>query len=115
VIVDAHAARPLAQGLVKSPQQQQQLHMQVERPIDIAHLCTAVPAPRQGLAGYRPSPALPGVVTPQLCQTVISVGGVLNQRLREIEPAVERLADQVPAKPPDAPTPTPARDVPSRH
>jgi hypothetical protein len=35
VIVDAHAARPLAQGLVGSPQQQQQLHMQVERPIDI--------------------------------------------------------------------------------
>ena len=51
----------------------------------------------------------------QLCQTAISLGGVLNQRLREIEPAVERLADQVPAKPPDAPTPTPARDVPSRH
>jgi hypothetical protein len=30
VIVDAHAARPLAQGLVGSPQQQQLLHMQVE-------------------------------------------------------------------------------------
>ena len=40
MIVDAHAARPLAQGLVESPQQQQQLHMQVERPIDIAHLFT---------------------------------------------------------------------------
>jgi len=29
VIIDMHAAGPLAQGLVGSPQQQQQLHMQV--------------------------------------------------------------------------------------
>ncbi len=48
-------------------------------------------------------------------QTAVSLGGVLHQRLRELEPAVERRADQVPGKPPDAPTSTPARDAPSRH
>jgi len=30
VILGSHVQRPLAQGLVESPQQQQQLHMQVE-------------------------------------------------------------------------------------
>jgi len=30
VIIDMQAAGPLAQGLVGSPQQQQQLHMQVD-------------------------------------------------------------------------------------
>jgi Ankyrin repeats (3 copies)/Ankyrin repeat len=48
-------------------------------------------------------------------QTAVSLGGVLHQHLREFEPAVERRADQVLGKPPDAPTPTPATDVPSRH
>jgi hypothetical protein len=48
-------------------------------------------------------------------QTAVSLGGVLHQRLRELEPAVEPRADQIPGKPPDAPTSTPARDVPSRH
>jgi hypothetical protein len=30
MIIDWHAAGPLAQGLMESPQQQQQLHMQVD-------------------------------------------------------------------------------------
>jgi hypothetical protein len=33
MIVDSREARPLAQGLEGSPQQQQQVHAQVERPI----------------------------------------------------------------------------------
>jgi hypothetical protein len=33
VIVDSRAARPLAQGLSGSPQQQQLVHAQVDRPI----------------------------------------------------------------------------------
>lgn len=48
-------------------------------------------------------------------QTIVNLGGVLRQHVREIEPAVERGADQLHAKQPDAPTPTRARDVPSRH
>jgi hypothetical protein len=48
-------------------------------------------------------------------QTAVSLGGVLHQHLRELGPAVERRADQVRGKPPDAPTSTPARGAPSRH
>jgi hypothetical protein len=46
-------------------------------------------------------------------QTIVSLGGVLHQHVREIEPAVERRADQLRGKQPDPPTPTRARDVPS--
>jgi ankyrin repeat protein len=47
-------------------------------------------------------------------QTIVSLGGILHQRVREVEPAVERRADQVREKQPGAPTPTPSTDVPSR-
>jgi ankyrin repeat protein len=47
-------------------------------------------------------------------QTIVSLGGILHQRVREVEPAVDRRADQVREKQPDEPTPTPSTDVPSR-
>src|ERR1700722_7207343 len=38
VIVDSRAARPSAPGLMRSPQQQQQVHAQVNRPITMPSL-----------------------------------------------------------------------------
>ena len=48
-------------------------------------------------------------------QTIVSLGGVLRQHVREIEPAIERRADQLRGKQPDAPTPRRAKDGPSPH
>lgn len=48
-------------------------------------------------------------------QTLVSLGGVLHQHVREIDPAVERRADPERGKRPDAPTPTRATDAPSPH
>ena len=47
-------------------------------------------------------------------QTIVSLGGILHQHVREAEPALEHVADQVRGKQPNAPTPTPSTDVPSR-
>ena len=47
-------------------------------------------------------------------QTIVSLGGILHQRVREVEPTVEGHADQGRGKQPDAPTPRPSTDVPSR-
>lgn len=47
-------------------------------------------------------------------QTIVSLGGILHQRVREAEATVDRRADEGRGKPPDAPTPTPATDGPSR-
>jgi len=44
-------------------------------------------------------------------QTAISGVGVLRQHVRDIEPSVERLADQVHGKQPDEPRPTPSKDA----
>jgi len=46
-------------------------------------------------------------------RTIVSLGGVVRQHVREIEPAIERRADPLRGKQPDAPTPTRAKDVPS--
>jgi len=47
-------------------------------------------------------------------QTIISVGGILHQRVREVEQAGDHRADSRHGKQPDAPTPTPSTDAPSR-
>jgi ankyrin repeat protein len=47
-------------------------------------------------------------------QTIVSLAGILRQRVREAEPAVERRANQERGKQPDGPTPTPSTDVASR-
>src|SRR5207245_2260108 len=44
VILGSHVHRPLAQGLAESPQQQQQLHMQVELPMKLRIFYPFLPA-----------------------------------------------------------------------
>jgi ankyrin repeat protein len=46
-------------------------------------------------------------------QTIVSLGGILHQHVREAEPAGERREGPVRGKQPDAPTATPSTDAPA--